>query len=528
MRGRAGPRPCDKLRKTGNESHSTPIRALHYRLRADAMAGIPAHADAWRADRRERARAVRRRGRPMPATPSPCTASRPGRPTSTIRRYANPAAPKGGQLVQGVLGTFDSLNPFIVKGLPAVNIRSYVIESLLARGYDEPFTLYGLLADSVETDAARSYVTFTLNPAARFADGKPVTPDDVIFSWQLAARPRPAELPHLLRQGGQGARRSTRARCASILTGSDDRELPLIIGLMPVLAKHAIDPAKFEETTFEPLLGSGPYKVSAVKPGESVTFTRDRELLGPRSADQPRLLEFRHHPLRLLPRRQHAFRGLQERPLRRAQRNRSRPLADRLRFPGIARRPRGQGGIPLRPAQGHGRPGVQHAPADLRRRARARGDPASVRFRMDQPHLFLRSLQAHRELFRRLRSVRARRAADARERELLAPFPGVVRADIMDGTWAPPVTDGSGRDRAGLRKAFALFAAGRLRAQRHATGAHGERPAVRLRNPHHHPRPGARWRSPSCAASSAPASTRTCAASTPPSSSAGASPSIST
>ena len=70
--------------------------------------------------------------------------------------YADPAAPKGGQLVQGVLGTFDCLNPFIVKGLPAANIRSYVVESLLARGYDEPFTLYGLLADSVETDAARS------------------------------------------------------------------------------------------------------------------------------------------------------------------------------------------------------------------------------------------------------------------------------------------------------------------------------------------------------------------------------------
>ena len=80
--------------------------------------------------------------------------------------YADPAAPKGGQLVQGVLGTFDCLNPFIVKGLPAANIRSYVVESLMARGYDEPFTLYGLLADSVETDAKRSVVTFTVNPAA--------------------------------------------------------------------------------------------------------------------------------------------------------------------------------------------------------------------------------------------------------------------------------------------------------------------------------------------------------------------------
>jgi peptide/nickel transport system substrate-binding protein len=99
--------------------------------------------------------------------------------------YANPAAPKGGQLVQGVLGTFDSLNPFIVRGLPAVNLRSYVVESLRARGYDEPFTLYGLIAQSVEADDARDRVTFTIKPAARFADGRPVTPDAGIFSWQV-------------------------------------------------------------------------------------------------------------------------------------------------------------------------------------------------------------------------------------------------------------------------------------------------------------------------------------------------------
>ena len=88
-------------------------------------------------------------------------------------------------MVQGVLGTFDSLNPFIVKGLAVQAIRGYVIESLMARGYDEPFTLYGLLARTVETDDARSYVTFSLDPAARFSDGTPVTADDVVFSWQL-------------------------------------------------------------------------------------------------------------------------------------------------------------------------------------------------------------------------------------------------------------------------------------------------------------------------------------------------------
>ena len=96
-----------------------------------------------------------------------------------------PMPPKGGRLVQGVLGTFDSLNPLIVKGLAVQAIRGYVVESLMARGYDEPFTLYGLLARTVETDDARSYVTFTLDPAARFSDGTPVTAEDVVFSWQL-------------------------------------------------------------------------------------------------------------------------------------------------------------------------------------------------------------------------------------------------------------------------------------------------------------------------------------------------------
>ena len=103
----------------------------------------------------------------------------------TVLPYANPDPPQGGRLVQGVLGTFDSLNPLIVKGLAVQATRGYVIESLMARGYDEPFTLYGLLARTVETDDARSHVTFTLDPNAHFSDGVPVTAADVIFSWQL-------------------------------------------------------------------------------------------------------------------------------------------------------------------------------------------------------------------------------------------------------------------------------------------------------------------------------------------------------
>ena len=85
--------------------------------------------------------------------------------------YANPDAPKGGRLVQGILGTFDSLNPLIVRGLAVQQVRGFVLESLMARGHDEAFTLYGLLARRVETDDSRSYVTFHLDPRARFSDG---------------------------------------------------------------------------------------------------------------------------------------------------------------------------------------------------------------------------------------------------------------------------------------------------------------------------------------------------------------------
>ena len=150
--------------------------------------------------------------------------------------------------MQGVLGTFDSLNPLIVRGLAVQQVRGFVVESLMARGNDEAFTLYGLLARRVETDDARSYVTFHLDPMARFSDGKPVLAEDVLFSWAL------------LRDKGRPNHRQyyskvAKAEAIDQLTvrfdfgGANDRELPLILGLMPVLPKHAVDVATFEETS---------------------------------------------------------------------------------------------------------------------------------------------------------------------------------------------------------------------------------------------------------------------------------------
>ena len=165
--------PCDKFTQNRTKSHSNLGQVDFCISSVDAMASVAARGHARRAVCSFRhwfpaaacegtSHAIAMHGEPAWG------------PNFTHPTYANPAAPKGGQLVQGVLGTFDCLNPFIVKGLPAANIRGYVIESLLARGYDEPFTLYGLIAESVATDAARSFVTFAINPAARFSDGKPV------------------------------------------------------------------------------------------------------------------------------------------------------------------------------------------------------------------------------------------------------------------------------------------------------------------------------------------------------------------
>ena len=115
--------------------------------------------------------------------------------------YTNPAAPKGGRIVVGNTGGFDSLNPFILKGTVPWQLRFLGYESLMGRNYDEPFALYGLLAESVETGPNREWVEFTLRPEARFSDGSPVTLDDVLWSYEILGTLGPPALPRLLAKG---------------------------------------------------------------------------------------------------------------------------------------------------------------------------------------------------------------------------------------------------------------------------------------------------------------------------------------
>jgi len=196
--------------------------------------------------------------------------------------YVDPTAPKGGSLVMGRTGSFDSLNPYIVRGSPAAG-RNHTHQSLLARAWDEPFTLYGLIAESVTSPPDRASVTFRLRPGARFHDGSEITVDDVVASIEtLRRRGRPnhrfyyGQVAAIERPGP----RSIRFRFAD----TSNRELPLIMGLMPILSRADLDSRDFDRVSLTPLLGSGPYVVDKVDAGRSITY---RRLEGHWSQDLP-------------------------------------------------------------------------------------------------------------------------------------------------------------------------------------------------------------------------------------------------
>ena len=196
--------------------------------------------------------------------------------------YANPDAPKGGTVVFGESGTFDSLNPFITKGLVPAGVSLLTVETLLGRSYDEPFSLYGLLAESVDTDTDRTYVEFTLRPEARFSDGNPVTVEDVIWSFEklgTEGSPRYSGAWKKIAKSEKTGERSVKFTFAEV-----DRELPLILGLRPILEKAQWEGKDFAATTLDPVIGSGPYVVGKFEAGASIAFIRNPNWWG---ADLP-------------------------------------------------------------------------------------------------------------------------------------------------------------------------------------------------------------------------------------------------
>lgn len=197
--------------------------------------------------------------------------------------YVNPNAPKGGDLRLHAIGTFDTLNPYVIKGKAASGLRhgfGYYFETLTRRSRDEPFSLYGLLAESIDMADDRGWIEFTLRAEAKFSDGSPVTVDDVIFSWAT------------LKENGSPNARATWSRVTQVAeTGprrvrftfvdNSDRELPLLVaGFLPVLSKRWWQERDFTETTLDPPLASGPYVIERIEPGRTIIYRRNPDYWG--------------------------------------------------------------------------------------------------------------------------------------------------------------------------------------------------------------------------------------------------------
>jgi peptide/nickel transport system substrate-binding protein len=368
--------------------------------------------------------------------------------------YVDPDAPKGGRLNLAYLGAFDSLNPYNIKALStAQGLIGNVYQSLMVRSWDEPFTLYGLIARSIETDDARDRVVFHLDPRAHFSDGGRITADDVIFTFRL------------LEEKGRPQQRAAYSLVKSIdapddetvrydLTGANDRELPLTLALMPVLSRAHTDAAHFEDQTLALPVASGPYRVVEVQPGQRLVLQRDpdywaRDLpisRGLYNFDEIRIDYYRDAAAMF-----EAFKaGLYD---FRIEDDATRWL-DGYDFPAL------RDGRIVKQAFPIGLPkGISGFAFNTRREIfadpRVREALSTVfDFEWIDANLYSGAYKRSRSFFDDSQLSSAGRPATAKERALLAPFPGAVRKDILEGEWAPPVSDGSGRDRSLARRAF--------------------------------------------------------------------------
>ena len=377
--------------------------------------------------------------------------------------YADPKAPKGGRITMGVQGTFDQLNPFVVKGNAAVGLRegtggTNVYESLMERSFDEPFSLYGLIAETIDVAADGCSVEFRLRPAARFSDRTPVTPEDVVFSFRTLSE---KGLPYM-RSNYRDVVTVEKSGDHSVrfaFKDAENRELPLILALMPILPEHVWRDRDFEKTTLEPPIGSGPYVVTRAEPGAVLELARDPDYWGRDlpvrrglyNADVLRYEYYRDHNTLFEAFKKGLIDVLAESDPARWSQKYDFPAVTEGRVVKeafVTALPKGMTGFVL-----NSRRSIF---ADVRVRE------AMVRlydFEWANKNLYFGLYERQQGYFDGSELASAGRPADARERALLAPFPGAVRDDVMEGRWLPPVTDGTGRDRAVLKGALDLLAA---------------------------------------------------------------------
>jgi peptide/nickel transport system substrate-binding protein len=372
--------------------------------------------------------------------------------------YADPGAKKGGRLRIGLSGTFDSLNPFNLKsGSAAQGLAGNVFQSLMARSQDEPFTLYGLIAQSVETDAARSFVTFRLDPRAHFSDGTPLTADDVLFSFELLkakGRPQQRIAYSLVKKAGASDAHTVRFD----IPGANDRELPLILAIMPVLPKHATDVEHFADATLAIPVASGPYVVAEAKPGARLVLRKDPNYWAKDVPSQRGFNNFDEIDIDYFRDGNALFEAFKAGLLDYREETSTTRWATGYDFPALR-----EGRVVKEALHNESPKGMEGFAFNLRRdmfRDIRLREALGMMFDFEwvNANLYSGLYTRTKSFFDDSELSSSGRPASAAERALLAPFPDAVREDIMEGRWRPPSNDGSGRDRGMARRALALLA----------------------------------------------------------------------
>lgn len=368
--------------------------------------------------------------------------------------YVNPDAPKGGFVRQAVTGTFDTFNPFIPKGNPAAHSMAG-LETLMTGSADEPFTRYGLIAESITYPKDRGWITFHLRPEARWHDGTQITAEDVVFSFNL-----------LMEQGQPFYRfyyrdvESVEAEDERTVTyrfkTNENPELALIVGELPVLPKHYWEDRDFTRTTLEPLPGSGPYKIVDFEPGRFTVIERVEDYWGrdlPVNRGQDNFNRIRHDYYR----DQTVIReAIKAGDIDYYMENQAKAWAQDFDVEAVRKDLLKKEAVP------HNRPaGLQAFVINLRRPMFQNVDlrkalPYAFDFEWSNRNLFFGQYERSVSFFSNS-ELAATGLPSAEELAILAPYRYQLSPEVFEPAYLPPSTDGSGWPRDNLREAFRLL-----------------------------------------------------------------------
>ena len=379
--------------------------------------------------------------------------------------YVNPDAPKGGRVKLSATGTFDSLNPFILKGNPAAGV-GFIYDQLMDSSLDEPSTAYGLIAESVTFPDDFSSATFKLRDEARWHDGKPITPEDVIFSMDVQKKGHPFRAQYY--KNVAKVEKTGDREVTFHFDVKDNRELPFIVGELTVLPKHYWtgkdangNPRDFSKTTLEPPLGSGPYRIKDVNAGRSITLERVDDYwaaklpvkAGQDNFDEMRFDYFRDSTV--------AFEAFKADKLDFYNDNSSKNWATAYDFKAAKNKWVKREPIELKRGQS-----MQAFVLNTRRdkfkdpRVR-RAFNHAFDFEWANKNLFYDQYRRVGSYFQNT-ELASSGLPEGRELEILNEVKGQVPPEVFTTPYTNPKTDGSGRMRTNLRKATKLFNEGRL------------------------------------------------------------------